>query len=101
MVELEPIPEEDDLMESEHHHGGDLEHHGRVDVSKDMTRYDDERLLKIIRRHLEYTGSNKAAEIIDNWDQFRPKFVKVMPIEYRRALEEIEAVQNASFVAAE
>lgn len=66
-----------------------------------MTRYDDERLLKIIRRHLEYTGSNKAAEIIDNWDQFRPKFVKVMPIEYRRALEEIEAVQNASFVAAE
>ena len=101
MVELEPIPKEDDLMESVHHHGGDLEHHGRVDVSKDMTRYDDERLLKIIRRHLEYTGSNKAAEIIDNWEKFRPKFVKVMPIEYRRALEEIEAVQNASFVAAD
>ena len=101
MVELEPIPKEDDLMESEHHHGGDLEHHGRVDVSKDMTRYDEERLLKIIRRHLEYTGSDKAAEIIDNWTHFRPKFVKVMPTEYRRALEEIEAVQNAGTVAAE
>jgi glutamate synthase (NADPH/NADH) large chain len=50
---------------------------------------------------LEYTGSNKAAEIIDNWEKFRPKFVKVMPIEYRRALEEIEAVQNAGIVAAE
>ena len=32
MVELEPVPEEDELMERLHHHGGDLEHHGRVDV---------------------------------------------------------------------
>ena len=50
---------------------------------------------------MEYTGSDKAAEIIDNWTHFRPKFVKVMPTEYRRALEEIEAVQNAGTVAAE
>ena len=37
----------------------------------------------------------------NNWDYFRPKFVKVMPTEYRKALEEIEAAQNASIVAAE
>ena len=101
MVELEPIPKEDDLMESEHHHGGDLEHHGRVDVSKDMTRNDEERLLKLIKGHLRYTSSKKASEIMNNWDYFRPKFVKVMPTEYRKALEEIEAAQNASIVAAE
>ncbi len=30
MVDLEPVPEEDDLLEQLHHHGGDIEHHGRV-----------------------------------------------------------------------
>jgi len=101
MVELEPVPKEDDLMESEHHHGGDLEHHGRVDVSKDMTRNDEDRLFKLIGKHLKYTGSGKALEIIKNWSDYRPKFVKVMPTEYRRALAEIEAVQKASGIAAE
>jgi glutamate synthase (NADPH/NADH) large chain len=101
MVELEPVPKEDDLMESEHHHGGDLEHHGRVDVSKDMTRNDEDRLFKLVEKHLKYTGSGKALEIIENWSDYRPKFVKIMPTEYRRALAEIEAAQKASGIAAE
>ncbi len=101
MVELEPVPEEDDLMESEHHHGGDIEHHGRVDVSSDMTRFDDERLHQMITNHKNYTGSTRAAQILDNWDDYRPKFVKVMPTEYRRALREIEEAQRGTLVAAE
>ena len=32
MVELEPVPEEDDMLEKLHHHGGDLMHKGMVDV---------------------------------------------------------------------
>ncbi|MEE9375569.1 MAG: glutamate synthase large subunit [Rhizobiaceae bacterium] len=101
MVDLEPVPEEDDLMESEHHTGGDIEHHGRVNVSKDMTRHDDERLRQLIENHQRYTNSTRASEILDNWEEYRPKFVKVMPTEYRRALAEIEAAQLASGVAAE
>jgi glutamate synthase (NADPH/NADH) large chain len=101
MVELEPVPEEDDLLESEHHHGGDFEHHGRVDISKDMTRFDEERLKNIIYRHLKLTGSDIAKKIVDSWDKFRPKFVKVMPTEYRRALEEIKAEKLSKIVAAE
>jgi glutamate synthase (NADPH/NADH) large chain len=100
MVELEPIPEEDDLMESEHHHGGDIEHHGRVDVSKDMTRHDDERLRQLIKNHFKYTGSTRASEILKNWEYYRPQFVKVMPTEYRRALTEIAEQQRASGAAA-
>jgi glutamate synthase (NADPH/NADH) large chain len=100
MVELEPVPEEDDLMESEHHHGGDIEHHGRVDVSKDMTRHDDERLRQLIKNHFKYTGSTRASEILKNWEYYRPKFVKVMPTEYRRALTEIAEQQRASGAAA-
>ena len=101
MVDLEPVPEEDDLMESEHHHGGDIEHHGRVDVTSDMTRHDDERLHQLIENHRHYTGSTVAQTILDNWEDYRPKFVKVMPTEYRRALQEIEAEQMAGSVAAE
>lgn len=101
MVDLEPVPEEADLMESEHHISGSIEHHGRVDVSSDMTRHDDERLRQLIVKHRDYTGSERAAEILDNWESYRPKFVKVMPTEYRRALAEIEAAQNAAGVAAE
>ncbi len=90
MVELEPVPEEDDMLEKLHHHGGDLMHKGRVDVSGDMTRHDEERLYQLISNHLHYTGSTRAKLILDNWVEYRPKFRKVMPVEYRRALEEME-----------
>jgi glutamate synthase (NADPH/NADH) large chain len=90
MVELEPVPEEDDLLEKLHHHGGDLMHKGRVDVSGDMTRHDEERLYQLISNHLHYTGSTRAQEILDRWADYRPRFRKVMPVEYRRALEEME-----------
>ncbi len=100
MVELEPVPEEDNLMESQHHIGGNIEHHGRVDVSNDMTQHDDERLRQLIENHRYYTGSKQAAHILENWEEFRPKFVKVMPTEYRRALEEIETAQMAANPAA-
>lgn len=93
MVELEPVPEEDDMLEKLHHHGGDLMHKGRVDVSGDMTRHDDERLYQLISNHLHYTGSPRAKEILDHWVEFRPKFRKVMPVEYRRALEEMERMR--------
>ena len=100
MVDLEPVPEEDDLMEELHHHGGDIEHHGRVDVSSDMTRFDDERLHQLITSHAHYTGSGLAKNMLENWDNVRPKFVKVMPVEYRRALLEIEQAQLSQTTAA-
>ncbi|MEQ9596129.1 MAG: glutamate synthase large subunit [Parvibaculum sp.] len=93
MVELEPVPEEDDMLEKLHHHGGDLAHKGRVDVSGDMTRHDEERLVQLISNHMHYTGSTRAKEILDNWADYRPKFRKVMPVEYRRALIEMERMR--------
>jgi len=100
MVDLEPVTEEDDLLEKLHHHGGDIEHKGRVDVSGDMTRHDDERLRQMLTKHVQYTGSTRAQTILDEWATYRPKFVKVMPVEYRRALREMEE-QRMGMVAAE
>ncbi|MDH4988173.1 glutamate synthase large subunit [Aminobacter anthyllidis] len=99
MVELEPVPEEDDMLEKLHHHGGDIAHMGRVDVSGDMTRHDEERLVQLISNHMHYTGSTRAKQILDDWATYRPKFRKVMPVEYRRALIEMERMRMG--VAAE
>ncbi|THF57931.1 glutamate synthase large subunit [Ollibium composti] len=99
MVELEPVPEEDDLMEKLLHHGGDIDHKGRVDVSDDMTSHDEERLYQLISNHVHFTGSTRGKEILDDWATYRPKFRKVMPVEYRRALQEMERARMS--VAAE
>jgi glutamate synthase (NADPH) large chain len=92
-VDLEPVPEEEELMDRLHHHGGDLEHKGRVDVHSDMSRHDEERLVQLIQNHFDYTGSERARMILDNWPIHRAKFVKIMPVEYKRALREMEAAR--------
>ena len=94
MVELEPIAAEDDALEAMEHAGGDLESHGRVDLSRDMTRHDAQRLQQLITNHQRYTGSALAKKILDNWADYLPKFIKVMPVEYRRALQEMQQVQS-------
>ncbi|TBW40746.1 glutamate synthase large subunit [Siculibacillus lacustris] len=96
MVDLEPVPEEDILLEKLHHHGGDLDFKGRVDITGDMTRHDDERLWQLISSHLHWTGSARAKEILEHWELFRPKFVKVMPVEYRKALEAMKTQRQAA-----
>ncbi len=90
MVELEPMPEEEEVAEREYHHTGDLESHGRVDVMADLTRFDAERLHHLISNHARNTGSRRAAEILAGWSAYLPKFRKVMPVEYKRALAELE-----------
>ena len=96
MVELEPIAEEDETLERIGHQGGDLETHGRVDVMRDMTRHDSERLQQLIESHARYTNSARAKTILENWDHYLPHFVKVMPVDYRRALQEMQAVQDTA-----
>ena len=98
MVDLEPITPEDDALERHLHHGGDLEAHGLVDILSDLAHHDEQRLLHLINRHVHYTNSQRARSILANWAIYRPKFVKVMPVEYRRALMEIERAQSRNAV---
>jgi glutamate synthase (NADPH/NADH) large chain len=95
MVELEPVLSEEMVMEGAYHQTGDLEAHGRVDVFQNLLASDVERLLVLITRHAKATGSKRAAEILANWAAFLPKFRKVMPVEYRRALKELKANADA------
>jgi glutamate synthase (NADPH) large chain len=75
MVELQEMPE---WIEGEMH--GDL---------TDMSQYDSERLHILITRHARFTQSARAAHILANWREYLPKFRKVMPLEFSRALAEM------------
>jgi len=81
-VELETITKDKTTTE-------DLAHQG-ININHDMTRFDNLRLKQTIERHMHYTNSPVAKNILDNWASFLPKFVKIMPIEYRRALQEMQ-----------
>jgi len=54
-----------------------------------VAEMDDKVVLKeLIQQHADLTGSSVASHILANWDEYQPKFVKVFPKEYRRALTE-------------
>jgi glutamate synthase (NADPH/NADH) large chain len=66
-----------------------------VDLEPVPADSEDERTLKaLIECHARYTNSRKAADILAKWQQYRPKFVKVFPKEYRRALGELAAARK-------
>jgi len=46
-------------------------------------------LMQLIESHAKYTNSARAKEILADWRGYRPRFVKVFPKEYRRALGEL------------
>jgi glutamate synthase (NADPH) large chain len=75
-----------------------------VDLESIYQEEDQAILHDLIRRHAEWTRSAQARRILDNWQEMSGKFVKVMPIDYRRALQRLrdrEAVQNEQTPATE
>jgi glutamate synthase domain-containing protein 2/glutamate synthase domain-containing protein 1/glutamate synthase domain-containing protein 3 len=61
-----------------------------------LGRADIDILMSLIEHHARYTGSERAKTILANWAVWLPKFVKVMPTEYRRALQELAAKKSSS-----
>ena len=66
--------------------------HGRVHFNH-LNMADEQALRAQIEKHLKYTGSERARTILENWADYLPKFTKVMPTDYRRALKEQAAEQ--------
>ncbi|MEO8856437.1 MAG: glutamate synthase subunit alpha, partial [Burkholderiaceae bacterium] len=56
---------------------------------------DDVQLKKLLEDHNRWTGSRRARELLDDWNTARRLFVKVFPIEYKRALGEMAARKAA------
>ncbi len=67
MIDLETVAEEEDIIE----------------------------LQTLLKKHLEYTGSPKAAYILNNWEECLPFFIKVFPMEYRLSLGKMSCEDQA------
>jgi glutamate synthase (NADPH/NADH) large chain len=74
MVSLEKVEQVDNVPQDAAHHLG---------------QPDEITLKSLIEKHAAYTGSERAKTILAQWDDYRGKFVKVMPNEYKRALIEL------------
>jgi glutamate synthase domain-containing protein 3 len=62
---------------------------------ENVWREEDKRWLReLIERHFEWTASAKARQILDNWQDSVGKFVKVIPIDYRQAMEKMRAAER-------
>jgi glutamate synthase (NADPH/NADH) large chain len=101
MVALEPVLEEEEISTRDYHQSGDLMTMGVVEIMRDLDRKDAERLYQLVLRHKSFTGSSRANHILGNWDAYLPKFRKVMPVEYRKALAAMEKERAAVQQAAE
>ena len=67
---------------------------------EDLVEADDiENVRRMLTDHLRYTGSVNAKRVLDDWDEMLPKFVKVMPIDYKRVLAERAEREQALAVA--
>ena len=65
-------------------------------VSDNLLKHDKERLRSLIENHFRYTNSPKAKNILDNFDNYLPKFIKVMPTEYKKVLIKMYAKKDQS-----
>jgi len=61
-----------------------------------LEKLEDPEEIKIIRemlqRHAEFTRSQRALQVLGAWTEMTPKFVKVMPKDYKRMLQSIQRV---------
>ncbi len=98
MVDLEPINPASGESGSEsgrpQHLSISVENNGMGD----LLEFDEERLHILMERHKLLTGSRRATEFLNNWEKTITQFVKVMPLDFRRALLELrEEDQTVAF----
>ena len=89
MVSLEDITADAGLLAKLAKDNGESASRPLTGVMQDMREQDAERLHALIVRHAHYTNSARAQTILKDFTAWLPKFKKVMPNEYRRALNEL------------
>ena len=65
-----------------------------VELENVWQQDDKELLADLIQRHLKWTQSRRAQQILDAWPDMVGKFVKVIPIDYGKALEKMRAAER-------
>jgi glutamate synthase (NADPH/NADH) large chain len=66
---------------------------GMVELSG-LDNEEDEKFVKeMIQNHVYWTGSAYAKDILDSWKESRRLFIKVLPVEYKRALQQMKLAE--------
>jgi glutamate synthase (NADPH/NADH) large chain len=55
-----------------------------------LTAQDEEQILSLLRKHVQLTGSRVAKDLLANWTEAAPAFVKVYPKEYKKVFEKLQ-----------
>ena len=88
MVAIEPVLSS---AEQEKTQGIDIWH----SLGRNDARETDEAILKrLVENHFRYTGSFGARDLVSHWESARGKFIKIMPVDYKRALGEMWRAAN-------
>jgi len=66
-----------------------------VELERVTDEADESELRALIENHFRYTGSTVAGHILETWNRSLPLFQRVMPTDYRRALQELAAAGAA------
>jgi glutamate synthase (NADPH/NADH) large chain len=75
---------------------GDFEYFlnkGMVELSGLDNEEDEQFVRQQIEQHIYWTGSAYAKNILDSWGEYKPKFVKVLPVEYKMALQKMKLAE--------
>ncbi len=92
MVDLEAIAPEAD--EASYRQALDYLRKGKVKVVGDLTKFDAARLRYLVERHVAFTGSARGRALLDDWANARGRFRKVIPVEYRQAMEKLAVTED-------
>jgi len=94
MVEIEPVLPSKEQEKSQN-----------IEIWCSQTRggpreTDEVILRRLVENHFRHTGSFRARDLVSDWESARGKFVKIMPVDYKRALIEMYRAANPQAVAA-
>ncbi|MEP7284749.1 MAG: glutamate synthase large subunit, partial [Chloroflexota bacterium] len=59
-----------------------------VELSAVLDQEDQDFLREYLQKHYDYTGSTIAQAVLENWHSYLPKFIRILPLEYKRVLQE-------------
>jgi glutamate synthase (ferredoxin) len=65
-----------------------------VELEKLTDANETEEVWKLIQRHQAYTNSERAGKVLADWKSLVPKFVKVIPKDYKRVLQSMKKVEE-------
>ena len=65
-----------------------------IDLETVTENADVETLRRLVETHSELTGSLNAKRVLDNWNDLLPKFIKVMPVDYKRILNARKSLEQ-------